>query len=412
MSSRSVVLSFRRLSRACYRAAVLLTALALAACDRQAPPLAVTAQGRVSALARVESRPLRWRVRATGTIQPVQAVTLSTPQLRNGGDLVLTRIAPSGTRVREGDIIAEFDRTRSLDRARDAQARYEDLQHQVEQRKAQQHSDQEKRVSDLQQAEADLAKARLELRKGPLLSEIDHLKAESKLDVATAHVASLTKSDRAHRVAEVADLKILELQRDRQKTALERAQENAERLQIRSPLAGMVVQDVIWRSGQNQPGHPQEGDQLWAGQPLVKVFASTAMEVLVSVAEPDGSLLAPGTRAEVRLDAYPEVAFPAHFDTASPVASGGNRSAKTFAARFRLESDDRRLLPDLSAAVDVELSTAGPVVAVPRAVVRYRQGRPYVILAGRERDIELGRAFDDSYLEVASGLAAGDEVSR
>jgi multidrug efflux pump subunit AcrA (membrane-fusion protein) len=77
----------------------------------------VTTQGGVSALAKIESRRLRWRVRATGTIQPVEAVTLSTPQLRNAGDLVLTKIAPSGTRVREGDIVAEFDRTRSLDRA-------------------------------------------------------------------------------------------------------------------------------------------------------------------------------------------------------------------------------------------------------------------------------------------------------
>lgn len=360
----------------------------------------------------MEWREIRWRVRATGTIQPVEAVTVSVPQLRNVGDLVLTKIAPSGARVREGDIVAEFDRTRSLDRARDAQAGYEDHRHRVEQLKAQQRSDREKRASDLQQAEADLAKARLELRKGPLLGEIDRLKAESKLEIAAGHVESLDKSGRAHEASSAADLKILELQRDRQKAALERAQANAERLQIRSPLAGMVVQDVIWRQGQNQPGHPQEGDQLWAGQSLLKVFASTAMEVQVSVAEPDGAMLAPGTRAEVRLDAYPEVAFPAHFDTASPVASGGDGSARTFAARFRLESGDRRLLPDLSAAVDVELSTAGPVVAVPRAAVKYHQAKPYVVLAGRERAIELGRAFDDSFIEVASGLAAGDEVGR
>ena len=71
-------------------------------------------------------------------------------------------------------------------RARDAQARYDDLLHQIEQRKAQQRSDREKRASELQEAEADLAKARLELRKGPLLSEIDRLKNESKLEIAAA----------------------------------------------------------------------------------------------------------------------------------------------------------------------------------------------------------------------------------
>lgn len=387
---------------------VLVAALALSACNRQAP-----ARSGGTALAKVELREIRWLVRATGTIQPEKAVTLAVPQLHNAGELVLTRIVRSGTQVREGDIVAEFDRTRSLDQARDALARYEDLQHRIEQRKAQQRSDREKRASDLQQAEADLAKARLELRKGPLLSEIDRLKTESKVEIAAAQVLSLTKSGLAHGAAEAADLRIIELQCDRQRVTMERARANAGRLQIRSPLAGMVAQEVVWRQSQGQPGHPQEGDQLWAGQALLKVFASTEMEVLVSVAEPDGAMLAPGARAQVRLDSYPDLVFLAHFDAASPVASSaGEGNAKTFAARFRLESKDRHLLPDLSAAVDVELSTAGPVLAVPRAAVRYRQAKPYAILKGRERTIELGRAFDDSFLEVASGLAAGDEVTR
>ena len=356
-------------------------------------------------------RAIRWHLRATGSIQPVEAVNIAAPQLREGGDLILTKIARSGTEVQEGDIVAEFDRTRVLDRARDAQARYDDLLHQIEQRKAQQRSDREKRASDLQEAEADLAKARLELRKGPLLSEIDRLKNESKLEIASAHVESLKKSGQAHRTSEEADLRSLELQRDRQEAALERAHTNADLLQIRSPLRGMVVQDVLWRSTAQQPGHPQEGDQLWAGQALLKVFASAEMELRASVAEPDGAMLAPGTRAEVRLDSYPDQVFAAHLEGSSPVAAGDG-SIRTFDARFRLESKDRRLLPDLSASVEVELSTAGPVLAVPRAAVRYRQGKPYAIVAGRERTIELGRAFDDEFLEVASGLAAGDEVTQ
>ncbi len=397
MLTRFAVFSFR----------CLVPALAFCGCGRET--LAQTAN---PALVRVEKREIRRHVRATGTIQPVEAVTLSVPQLWEAGDLVLTRIAHSGAVVRQGDIVAEFDRTRILDRARDAQARYDDLLHQIEQKKAQQRSDQEKRASDLQQAQADLEKASLDLRKGPLLSEIDRLKAESRLEIAIAHVASLKKSGHSHDVAEAADLKILLLQCERRKAALERAQTNAERLQIRSPLDGMVVQEVVWRSSQNQPGHPQEGDQLWAGQPLVRVFSSAEMEVRVSVAEPDGAMLAFGTRAQVRLDAYPELTFPAHFDSASPVAVGSSDSIKAFGARFLLESADRHLLPDLGASVDVELSTSGPVVAVPRSAVHYRQAKPYVILAGSEHPIELGPAFDDQFLEVASGLEPGDEVSQ
>jgi multidrug resistance efflux pump len=73
-------------------------------------------------------------------------------------------------RVKTGDVLAEFDRTTQLDNARDAQAKFDDLSHQVDQRQAQNRADAAKRASDLQAAEADLAKAELELRKGPLLA--------------------------------------------------------------------------------------------------------------------------------------------------------------------------------------------------------------------------------------------------
>ena len=92
----------------------------------------------------------------------------------------------------------------------------------------------EKRRSDLQKAEADLSKAQLQLRRGPLLSEIDRLKNETKAADAEARVASLKRSNHSHDVAEAAALRVLELQRDRQKVSLERALNNADRLIVRA----------------------------------------------------------------------------------------------------------------------------------------------------------------------------------
>jgi HlyD family secretion protein len=360
-------------------------------------------------------RTLKRHVRATGTVQPVEAFTVQVPALvdSNSGNLVLTKIVPSGTAVKPGDIVAEFDRTRLLETARDAKAKYEDLTHQVEQRKAQHRSDEAKRASDLQQAEADLAKARLELRKGGLLSEIDRLKAETRLDAAQAHVASLQKTAEFKRSSEAADLKVLELQRDRQRLTAERAEHNSDVLQIRAPIAGMAAHSVVWR--RDGPGQPQEGDQLWPGQALMRIFSSSEMELTVSAGEPDGALLKPGTRAVVRLDAYPDAAFHAVFDSAAPVATSGvDSTLRTFQARFRLEERDPHLLPDLSAAVDIEVATEKAVLAVPRSAVRFRHGSPYVIRvdkggAQREAPVALG-AFDDAFVEITSGLGRGDEV--
>jgi len=292
-----------------------------------------------------------YEVRLTGTVQAVHFFTVQVPQIvGQGGRVTLTRIIAGGTRVKKGDLLAEFDRTTEMDNARQARAKFDDLSHQVDQKQAQNRADAAKRASDLQSAEADLAKAQLELRKGPLLSEIDRLKNEVKAEAAKEHVASLKKSNAFHDQADAAAVRILELQRDRQKVSLDRALSNAEKLEIHAPLDGMVALESVWRN--NTMGKPQEGDQLWPNEPIIRVFDPGVMEVLAQVGEPDDAALSPGRRAIVRLDAYPDLDFEAHMISASPVAASALGSPiKTFTARFQLEKSDPHLLPDLSASV-------------------------------------------------------------
>lgn len=298
-----------------------------------------------------DAGPTAKQVRATGTIVAIRSYSVQTPQIAGqGGQLTLTALAPNGAKVAVGDMLAEFDRTAQLDAAILANTKYQDLAHQVDQKLAQNQSDAEKRAAELQKAEGDQAKAEIELRKGPLLAEIDRLKNEAKAEDARAHVASLRKSGKFHDTSDAAALRILELQRDRQKVALQRAQLNAERLSVRATIAGMIALQNVWRSG--SMGHAQEGDQLFSGQPLLRIFDPTEMEVRANVGEPDGAALVPGAKAMISLDAYPDLVFTAHFHSASPVATAPMGSPiKTFTAIFRLDKEDPHFLPDLSAAV-------------------------------------------------------------
>ncbi len=294
-------------------------------------------------------------MRSTGVLRAVRSVSVQTPRVEGqGGNLTLAKLVPNGSVVREGDILAEFDRTNELKLLREAEAKYDDLKHQVEQKAAEHKSIAEKRNADLQQAEADLKKAEIELRKGPILSVIEQQKNQVKLADAREHVASLQKSMRAHDLAEAAESRILELQRDRQKTAVLRQRTNADKLSLRARIPGMVALDNLWKNG--SMGHAQEGDQLWPGSPLMQLFDPSEMEIAVSVGEPDGAVLVPGAKAIVHMDAFPGLTFTAHFDSASPVATAeADSSLKTFAARFRLDQHDPHLLPDMSVALDIEV---------------------------------------------------------
>jgi len=304
---------------------------------------------------RAQSPANRHSVRCSGRTTALHSFLLQVPrQYGTGGQLTLLQIVENGSHVKPGELLAEFDSTDQLKQAREALAKFDDLSHQVDQKRAEQKNNAEKRNSDLIQAEADLKKAEIDIQKGPVLSDLEQQKNAVKLEDARSHVASLQRSNHFHDQAEAAELRILELQRDRQKLTVERQKENASLLTLRSPISGMVALENTWRG--NSMGHAQEGDRLYSGEGLLRVFDPSTMVVLVSVGEPDGAILRPGAKALIHLDAFPDLNFTAHFDSASPVATSGFASSvKTFTARFVLDQTDSHLLPDLSVATDIEV---------------------------------------------------------
>jgi multidrug efflux pump subunit AcrA (membrane-fusion protein) len=332
-----------------------LSVFILAACNR--------AGSETAAAGPAASDPAQPRLdrelRLTGIVEAVHSSKVMVPQIPGqNGRQTLTHLIANGTQVKTGDIIAEFDPTQQLDAAFIARAKYEDLAHQVDQKASQNRADAEKRRADLIQAQADLSKALLEVEKAPILGEIDRQKNDVKAEIARKHVESLMKSNALHDKSDAAALRILELQRDRQKVATERAQTNIDRLQIHAQLPGMVAYQNVFRGNTN--GHAQEGDQLWNGQAVVSIFDPTEMLVRCLVGEPDGAALTAGVRARVYLDAYPDLVLPAHFEFASPMAASALGSPiKTFTVVFKLDKTDPRLLPDLSAAVVIEPASSG-----------------------------------------------------
>jgi HlyD family secretion protein len=293
-------------------------------------------------------------VRLSGTVRAVRFHVLVVPQIAGaGGRLTLARLVPNGAQIRQGDLLAQFDATQQVEQARDAEAKLNDLTHQVEQKKAEVRSNAAKRLAQLRESEAELAKAELKLTVAAVLSEIDRLKNEAKAECAKAALEALRQMHHHRGLAEAAAVRVLELQRDRQQVALERIRGNMDKLLVRAPMDGMVALENVWRGGSMGPA--QEGDQLWPGYPLLRIFDPSEMAVETAVSEADWTLLPPAATARVLLDAYPDAVFEGRLETASPVATSGvDNPIKTFTARFRIVERDPRLLPDLSAAIEID----------------------------------------------------------
>jgi multidrug resistance efflux pump len=300
-------------------------------------------------------------VRWTGLLEAVRSTRVTVPQVTGQTfRMTLTRLVPNGATVGKGDLIAEFDPLDQLDQARQSAAKFDDLAHQVRQRQADNAANVEKRRLEREQAEADLAKARLDVSKAPVLGDIEGQQNTIREAKARARVESLRRTHPEEERADRAALRVLELQRDRQRAAHERALANLERLKVRAPLAGMVAHAGFYNNGAMV--RPQVGDQLTRNSTLLNIFDPGEMLVRVSVAEPDGALLRPNLTARVYVDAYPDMTLPASFVAASPIAASPalGRGLKTFMAVFRLEGSDPRLMPDLSAAIVLADEKATP----------------------------------------------------
>jgi len=82
------------------------------------------------------------------------------------------------------------------------------------------------------------------------------------------------------------------------------------------------------------------------------------MQVRVLANQQDFPSLQVGQRAKVRLDAYPDMVFPAKLDQLAPIGEGGDFSNKlrSFVVIVAIEGNNPKLMPDLSAAVDVDVA--------------------------------------------------------
>lgn len=108
-------------------------------------------------------------------------------------------------------------------------------------------------------------------------------------------------------------------------------------------------------------GEVQEGDQVRPGVPFMQVVDQSRMEVQVPVNQEDFLSLHVGQSASVHLDAYPLLTFPGKLEEMAPIGRSGDFSSKvrSFSVVFSISGSDPKLMPDLSAAVDVDIAGTG-----------------------------------------------------
>ncbi len=365
----------------------------------------------------VERKDFASLLRMHGVVEAVESKAISAPRLggQGLGSLIITKLAGSGSTVHRGDVLVEFDRQAQLRNVLDKQAEYRDLVEQIKKKQADQAAAKAADETELKKAEDAEKTAELEIKKNEILSRIDVEKNELALEEARATLQQLRETFDLKRRADAADLKVLQIQRDRALNAARWAEHNTEKMVVHSPVDGVAVINATWKGG--SLSDVQEGDEVRPGQALMQVVNPGRMQVRIKANQADIGDLRQGQSARIHLDAYPDLVFTGKVERIAAVAqtSAFYGKLRFFHVLVSISGSDAKLLPDLSAAVDMELQREPGVLVAPRDAIIFENARTYVQVkdgSGYERrEVKVGPANDIEQV-ILSGVEKGAVLLR
>lgn len=294
-------------------------------------------------------------LRLSGTVEAVRTRTVMVPRLAGQtlANLVITRLVTPGQLVKPGDLLVEFDRQDQRRIAFDRQAELADLAEQIGRRRADQQAARAKDETERKQAENDVARAQLEMRKNEMLPRVEAEKNTLALEQAQARLAQVRATFDLKRTAEAADVRILEIRRERAQRAMAYAEKNAELMEVRAPFEGLAVIKTTFRN----TGMVEivQGDEVRPGIPLIDIVDTSVMQVRARVNQAEVGLLTVGQAAVIRLDGFPELSFKGKVVSIGPLGVAGSfsRTIRTFTALVAIEGKHPQLMPDLTASVEL-----------------------------------------------------------
>ena len=365
-------------------------------------------------------------LRIGGSVEAKNYVAIRAPRMRGPRDagrsqLTLKTLPPPGKMVKAGEVIAEFELQWLIDHVDDTNSNVVQRKADVDRQRAQNMITRETDRQMLQQAIAEAEKAKLDLRTAPVKSEIEAELLKNTAAETEATATALQQEFDTKEKVYAANMRVAEITAQEQMRHLQRHQNDLEKMTVASPLNGLVVMETGFRNG--QPTQTAEGDQISPGRLFMRVVDISNMIVRAGVNQADVQSIRIGQKAEVRLDAYPDLVLEGHITGMGAIAgqggdrfrrSGSGLYLKTVPVEISIDAKDERVLPDLSASADIQLQSVPAEVIIPRSAVKDDSDERHIVYVrgpqGYEpREVELGD-YNDTHVIVTVGLEAGEEV--
>lgn len=351
----------------------------------------------------VLSKPLIYSISMTGDITPQMQVDLF-PRVSGYLERIHVHLGDS---VKQGQTIAQIDRTDYLQKVREIEARVALAKAQLAEIEA------GPRAEELRQAEeavrgaqsrfenAKFHRERIEAlfkrqvisKKEMDISEMEYTVAEAQLASSGEHLKLLREGARQEvREASRARLKETEAILAQERIRLQHTQ-------IIAPFSGEISRRYV-----------DAGALVSPSTPIVSLIQTETIKVVANVLEKDISLLKTGMKAKIRAESFPGKIFEGRI---ARISSALDPATRTLQAEIDVPNSERLLKPSMFATVELVLSQKPQALVIPQhAVIEERGSKIVYVIQGNQafrRTIVTG-IEQTPYVEVLQGVSEGDQV--
>jgi HlyD family secretion protein len=238
----------------------------------------------------------------------------------------------------------------------------------------------------------------------------DHDEAERELDRIKANARS--------RLAQAqAKLDSNEAKYSLEKERLEKLRKQFDACTIRAPVPGQVVYSSSTMDRWMRRNYPIEiGATVRERQKIISIPDTSKMKVEVKIHETWVDKVQPGQQTKITVAAFPEKTFTGKVLKKAPLAAPEewlNPDLKVYATDVSIDGTHDFLKTGMTAKVEIIIDELKDVISIPiQAVLNTRGKKVCFVLNGsthEQRQVETG-AFNDSFVEIKSGLTEGEKV--
>jgi RND family efflux transporter MFP subunit len=358
-------------------------------------------------------------VQIRGDIRAVHSVHLSAPAI--GGDLQIIKLVPTGTMVKKGDIVIQFDPVTFQRTLEQKQSELNSADADIEHTRAEARLNEEQQVTDVLQAGYDVDRTRLDVSKQEILSKIEGDETRLKLADTEQKLKEMRQKSDSTEKSGKAEVDRKKQKREKSLFDVHLSERQIEALTVRAPADGMVTIMPNPRGraffGNGSAPDFKEGDRAWSGAVIAELPDLSAIRAGARVEESDRGRLKLGQEAVVRIDAIAGKEFKATVIQISPLAKVDYSSwpfTKNFDIELEIVEGDSRIRPGMSASGRIAVEKVANGILAPVDAVFEKDGGTYAyVMKGskfEQRPVRvLRRARSD--LLIGTGLQPGEKVA-